>query len=66
MASGLFVIAEEADGTQSDLVRADNGRTIQSGDGVALTIQKSYSVNSKKILRIIYLIIKNLLVHAAL
>lgn len=37
MASGLPVIAAEADGTQSDLVRADNGRTIQSGDGVALT-----------------------------
>lgn len=37
MANGLPVIAAEADGTQADLIRADNGRMIPPGDGAALT-----------------------------
>lgn len=37
MASGLPVIAAEADGTQADLIRPDNGRMIPPGDGAALT-----------------------------
>lgn len=37
MANGLPVIAAEADGTQNDLIRADNGRMIPPGDGDALT-----------------------------
>lgn len=37
MANGLPVIAAEADGTQADLIRPDNGRMIPPGDGAALT-----------------------------
>lgn len=37
MANGLAVVAAEADGTQSDLVRPENGRIVRPGDLTDLT-----------------------------
>lgn len=51
MANGLPVIAAEADGTQSDLVRADNGRIVRPGDVSDLTVKIAELLADPKRLR---------------
>ena len=51
MAHGLPVIAAEADGTQSDLVRSKNGWRVQSGDLNGLIVSLSAALSDISMLR---------------